>query len=1398
MPTLPSPLKKDQRTSLPDQRAVPLFDPSGLSTSIAAGDWPAFDLSSVAAARLGITSPPSSITSDAPPFGPLASKEKDRDRVPSKESESGPYKSPLTENASITDSTQSSPRGESKDGESHAEAERRGRRRRSSAFNESPEVRKSTVQSSVGSKVRMWWERSAASSSGEDDDTHQEEGGETAASGVASSSSSSLQAAKSTGGGRPSLSLSPCFPAQVATERLEASSEAGAEVPSTPPRPNALAETPASGRTIAMSESQTESPTGSLSPSVRSPAADFLSAFSSMNSVVAADKWGSTSMFTFGGSGRSHAVEPRSTSYSPPRSEYQDSLSASVGALDPEERAATSIESPGHWRGFGSAAAQLYGGVEVGRAVEPTRPDDEGARVGPSGRYLLGKAIGFGGFSTVREGWDLGDELEAAKIEGTSSGLKAPERRRVAVKIVYPAENAEKTRRPVVSSELDIWRTLPAHPHLLPLLHFQRTSLAPGNGATTSSDVEILVMPYCDRGNLLDFVRSEGGRRTEVARGIWESRVGSSSPTVQSESGSPLKSSLSRSTSLRDSVLGHQMATSQPTTGRTGSGFIHHPSRGNRIVSASVAMRPPHLRSAHPPVTPSASTSPGTLSNGSLSRRTSGKAARSQGVSIHAARETLRQLASGLFTLHKRAKILHGDIKLENILGQRVGGGLGARRRVDSESSDNDGSAFPSKSGPAVVLDEDEPMPCWRIADFGLAQKVDTAQSGSLGAFEDNASGQEATTGTRKTRSPISPLERGGSLAYAAPEMLRTSPLGLLSAAETAADAEVADRSESSPFAADMWALGCILYALLSGRLPFVDSFEPRLQMKIAKAKWDLPPRLQRRAERLAAATTGQSSFGHARERSSSISLNSHMGRGFGRDRHGSMSSTGTEGFSQIDMSASLPSLPPNDRPLSMLQLYGPPTTTHPPPHSELVVGSAPGRANQVAQALEINDQAKALADAEVDPESDGEENTDADWNGCSWDRAAARQVLHGLLEPNPAKRWTIEELCSSAWLKDEMADLIGKSISSAATTLNKWGRERRTASAETSMTSGFDELKPDLSEVAAAAGNRRPSLASQTIAERRSQEAVQTLMDFRKRDPSAERGGGAGSSKRSSSLARLRPTEPVGEIGAGNQFKAAGAATRQERESGSIDGEPAEEGSRRARGCGAGDQDAMSRRTSGHDRSRSLGRISTDGACSNTSSGAPSPFGAANTNTPTIPTSLWGHSRTGRLSNPSADPRSESPAESETRGRAGRPRMADLDEENAWTGTSEDDPNGSGRRGREGNVAARPIPIREGSGSRSRSRTSLESSSPEPSIYSSSHRAEGRRISTTNPLLDHQAITRGRGRESWRDSRSGSTRTSSVEAVDRTQVVRSSTSRSRSRAPDALAHILGLDRERE
>ncbi|KAJ9107312.1 hypothetical protein QFC21_000762 [Naganishia friedmannii] len=72
---------------------------------------------------------------------------------------------------------------------------------------------------------------------------------------------------------------------------------------------------------------------------------------------------------------------------------------------------------------------------------------------------------------------------------------------------------------------------------------------------------------------------------------------------------------------------------------------------------------------------------------------------------------------------------------------------------------------------------------------------------------------------------PVQTCFPSASLPYASPELLRAPP--------------------SPPdFAQDIWALGIILHALLTSRLPFVDAFDPRLQMKIIRGEWAVPPGL--------------------------------------------------------------------------------------------------------------------------------------------------------------------------------------------------------------------------------------------------------------------------------------------------------------------------------------------------------------------------------------------------------------------------------------------------------------------------------------------------------------------------------------------------------------------------
>ncbi|ORY76950.1 kinase-like domain-containing protein [Leucosporidium creatinivorum] len=226
-----------------------------------------------------------------------------------------------------------------------------------------------------------------------------------------------------------------------------------------------------------------------------------------------------------------------------------------------------------------------------------------------------------------------------------------------------------------------------------------------------------------------------------------------------------------------------------------------------------------------------------------------------KGLPLHLARTIFGQLVEGLHYLHTEAGVTHRDIKLDNILCDEY----------DAAESEGGGT--------------------WKIADFGLAE------SASLGAgrMEEVAKGAAAAVGAReasrsrpssRASSPTKPkrprmtphhsastgsghitpglplaslsranslsrpdsctslssnlplfdtidhhLHPAGSLPYSTPEQMR-SPVPIL---------------EPS---GDVWAAGCVLYALVQGELPFMDEFEPRLRTKVMKGVWEVPSNL--------------------------------------------------------------------------------------------------------------------------------------------------------------------------------------------------------------------------------------------------------------------------------------------------------------------------------------------------------------------------------------------------------------------------------------------------------------------------------------------------------------------------------------------------------------------------
>lgn len=98
--------------------------------------------------------------------------------------------------------------------------------------------------------------------------------------------------------------------------------------------------------------------------------------------------------------------------------------------------------------------------------LKPTEPDDEGQGIGYSGEYIIGKQIGFGGFSVVKE---------VTTIENGERVVHAVKIVRKQLKDKSELENEQIQTQ--FDHEVEIWRFL-RHPHILPLLRVYNTEFA--------------------------------------------------------------------------------------------------------------------------------------------------------------------------------------------------------------------------------------------------------------------------------------------------------------------------------------------------------------------------------------------------------------------------------------------------------------------------------------------------------------------------------------------------------------------------------------------------------------------------------------------------------------------------------------------------------------------------------------------------------------------------------------------------------------------------------------------------------------------------------------------------------------------------------------------------------
>ncbi|KIJ45940.1 hypothetical protein M422DRAFT_166092, partial [Sphaerobolus stellatus SS14] len=201
-----------------------------------------------------------------------------------------------------------------------------------------------------------------------------------------------------------------------------------------------------------------------------------------------------------------------------------------------------------------------------------------------------------------------------------------------------------------------------------------------------------------------------------------------------------------------------------------------------------------------------------------------------------------RQVIKGLQYMHDTMGLVHGDVKLENVLVDESGvcrlSDFGLTRPIGGTPCSSD----EERERKDEVLERPRGPPK-AIGDRSRGRRSGTtALPVHLSLMRRGQSRHRNSAPIPASEMPPSHPDHSflpGSLPYAAPELLlpRTDVMNGRGTGYLPNPAQ------------DMWALGVLLYTLLTGTYPFKDSFEPRLQMKILRGMYDVPSDIGPQAE---------------------------------------------------------------------------------------------------------------------------------------------------------------------------------------------------------------------------------------------------------------------------------------------------------------------------------------------------------------------------------------------------------------------------------------------------------------------------------------------------------------------------------------------------------------------